>query len=135
MTQSVPSLGKLWGYVSTDRAPGLFDLGGITGGWIQVTSEYPVAALEVISADDQTRNMHGLAVIEGQQAAPSIYFGHYDVTGDWWTLCAVANTSPDTVANVTLGAYGESGQLGAHEVRTINPLGRVAELMQDLFTP
>ena len=85
--------------------------------------------------DDDTEEAWGLAAIAPQAASNTVYMGHYAVNQDWWTLFALANIDDVNLANVTLVAYGNDGTVAGVESETINPKGRWAELVEDLFFP
>ena len=104
-------------------------------GWIRVSSDVPVAGMEILSADDVVSPAWGMAAIEGQPSGNELFFGHYTVTSRWWTILAMANLSGTSSAAVQLRAYGNGGSLSGVSVKTVPAQGRLSGFILKLLEP
>jgi len=125
---NIPPRGKVVHFVRD-----LFDLGEHTQGWIEMDSDLPLVALELLHADDSADQAWGLAGISCQPFGSEVQISHYDESALWWSLFAFAN-SDDSMANATIiSAHSNEGSFAGAAWRLLNPNGNLAERVRSLF--
>jgi len=117
----------------TAFASSLFNLGGLTRGWIRATSDLPIVGLEVLDANDDVEQAWGLAAVPFLKLANTIYMQHYDTPSVWWTLFSLVNPSNTTQIRPQLRAYSNEGVFGGIANPNIPPRGMIMEMVPDLF--
>jgi len=91
-------------------ASGLFSLGFSQSGWVGISSNIPVAALQTLSAGPPEPTVSGLAGMIAQVKGSVLHYPHYDVGSVWWTLFALLNPN-DTLLDVQARGYATDGSL------------------------
>jgi len=124
----VPPRNKITSFVSD-----MFDLGGVTQGWVRATSNLSIVGLEVLNADDDAESAWGLAAVPVLTPANTVYMQHYDTSPVWWTLFSLANPSNTTPMTPFIRAYDNEGVYAGTITPTIPARGVLLERVRDLF--
>ncbi len=97
--------------------------------WFEISASSPVCGFELFG----TTNGKNLAGYSGVNiSAKSGVFAKREMVSDGWTDIAFVNVK-DTVATVTLMAYGDDGVLVASKTITLNPHQKKVEPAEALF--
>ena len=124
----VPGRRKITEFVSD-----LFDLNGVTAGWVRATSDLPIVGLEVLNADDDAEMAWGLAAVPVLTPSDTVYMQHYDSSAIWWTLFSLVNPSNTTPATPLIRAYSGDGVFAGNATPAIPARGVLLERVRDLF--
>ena len=124
---TVPALSKVSNFVRDFGAIGRWGRG-----WLEMTSDLPIATFSVMHASDWDTGSVGLAGIEAQEKGRLRFLPHYDAGSSWWTLFSLANGAAVTQFT-QLRAYDNDGNLSGALAIDLLPRFLLEEEVQDLF--